>query len=81
LEIYCIQMGSVIEFSYCMSLNDGLPCKNIVGCWQNRFNIERFLGLRFTEDEIKRVFGGLPKNKLERIIECLNKIKQHDEEV
>ncbi|MCX8111344.1 MAG: hypothetical protein N3D15_08875 [Syntrophorhabdaceae bacterium] len=75
MEIYCIQMGSVIEFSYCMSLNDGLPCRNIVGCWQDRFDINRLLRSRFTEEEIIKVFGGLPKNKLERILECLNKLK------
>lgn len=74
MEIYCIHMGSIIEFSYCMSLNDGLPCRNIVGCWQDRFDIQGFLRSKFTEEDIIKVFGGLPKNKLERILECLNKL-------
>ncbi|HOV89775.1 MAG TPA: hypothetical protein PKW07_03590 [Syntrophorhabdaceae bacterium] len=81
MEIYCIQMGSIIEFSYCMSVNDGLPCRNMVGCWQDRFHIERFLELKFNEEELKKVFGGLPKNKLQRIAEYLNRIKQLDKEV
>ncbi|HOJ71135.1 MAG TPA: hypothetical protein PK864_00030 [Syntrophorhabdaceae bacterium] len=73
MEIYCIQMGSIIEFSYCMSQDNGLPCRNIVGCWQDRFDIQRFLKSKFTEEEMIKVFGGLPKNKLERIIECLSR--------
>ncbi len=50
----------------------------MVGCWQGRFHIERFLEMKFTEDELKKVFGDLPKNKLQRIIECLERMKKLD---
>lgn len=65
----------VIEFSYCISMNDGLPCRNLIGCWKDRFDIEGFLRLKFSEEELKKVFGDMPKNKIERILEYLYKIK------
>ena len=69
MEIYCTQLGMVIDINYCISVNDGLPCRNTIGCWQNRMDIHVFLKERFTRDVLKKIFGKLPKSKIERIIE------------
>jgi len=69
MEIYCTQLGMVIKITYCMSVNDGLPCRNTIGCWEKRVDIHAFLKKSFTQDDLKKVFGGLPKSKIERIIE------------
>jgi hypothetical protein len=71
MEIYCNQLGMMISFSYCVATNEGLPCKNIVRCWEGRMNIIKFLKAKFTEDELKKVFEGLPKSRVERIIESI----------
>ncbi len=34
-------------------------------------DIIKVLKERFTEDELKKVFGGLPKSRIERIIESI----------
>ncbi|HYA12312.1 MAG TPA: hypothetical protein VEF37_05010 [Thermodesulfovibrionales bacterium] len=60
------------DFSYCVSMNEGLPCRNIVSCFNGRIDIVAFLKERFTEDELKKAFGGLPKSRIERIIESVN---------
>jgi hypothetical protein len=31
-------------------------------------DIVKFLKEKFTEDELKKIFGGLPKSRIERII-------------
>ena len=54
-------------------MNDGLPCRNIIGCWKARMDILAFLGETFTEDQLKKVFSGVPKSRIERIIDTLNK--------
>ena len=54
-------------------MNDGLPCRNIIGCWKARMDILAFLGETFTEDQLKKVFSGVPKSRIERIIDSLNK--------
>jgi len=75
MEIYCNQLGMVIGFSYCVSMNEGLPCRNIVGCWKGRMDIITVLREKFTENEIKKALGGLPKSRIERIIESIKKVK------
>lgn len=71
MEMYCNQLGMMIRFSYCIVVSEGLPCKNIVRCWEGRMDIIKVLKERFTEDELKKVFGGLPKSRIERIIESI----------
>lgn len=54
-------------------MNTGLPCRNIIGCWKTRMDILTFLRETFTEDQLKKVFSGVPKSRIERIIDSLNK--------
>ena len=68
MNIYCSQLGMLIEFSYCSSMNDGLPCRNIIGCWKDRTDIISFLKNNFTADDLKKVFSDPPKSRIERII-------------
>ena len=63
----------LIEFSYCASAAEGLPCRNIIGCWKERTDIMAFLKEKFTDEELKRVFCGPPKSRVDRIIESLEK--------
>jgi len=77
MEIYCTQLGMVVDINYCISVSDGLPCRNTIGCWQNRMDIYTFLKERFSADDLKKVFGVLPKSKIDRIIESV--IKQRPE--
>ncbi len=71
MDIYCSQLGMMIEMSYCFSVNEGLPCRNIIGCWHQRADITALLKERFTEEQLKKVFGGIPKTKLQRIAESI----------
>jgi hypothetical protein len=73
MNIYCNQLGMLVEFSYCTSLNEGLPCRTIIGCWQERTDIIAFLRDTFTEAELRKIFSGLPKSRLDRIIESIEK--------
>ena len=71
MRVYCHQLGMVVDFSYCVSVNEGLPCRNIIGCFEERMNIIRFLSEKFTDDELKEAFGGIPKSRIERLIESI----------
>jgi hypothetical protein len=71
MEIYCNQMGMIIDFSYCVSMNEGLPCRNIIGCFQGRFDVLTLLRERFTAGELEKAFKGLPKSRLERIVKSI----------
>lgn len=72
MEIYCPQLGMVAQLSYCVRTNNGLPCRNIVGCWEGRCRIRRILKALFSEEELIDALGGLPKSRMERIAESIS---------
>jgi len=78
MDIYCTQLGMIIEISYCFSVNDGLPCRNIIGCWQERVDIVALLKEKFTDVQLKKVFGALPKTKLQRIAESIESAREKE---
>jgi hypothetical protein len=61
----------LVEFTYCTSLNEGLPCRNIIGCWKSRTDIMVFLKEHFTDADLKKIFSGPAKTRLDRIIESI----------
>lgn len=65
----------VIGLSYCEGVNEGLPCRNIIGCWGKRVDIVSLLKARFTEEELRKAFGGPPKSRIERIVEAIEKAR------
>jgi hypothetical protein len=54
-------------------MNEGLPCRNILGCWKERMDIITFLKENFTVEELKKVFSNPPKTRISRIIESIEK--------
>ncbi len=77
MEIYCPQLGMILNLAYCTSMNENLPCRNIVGCWDGRIDVREVLTTMFTVDELKTAFRGLPKTRIERIIEFLHTAQKH----
>jgi len=73
MEIYCTQLGMLTELSYCITMNEGMPCRNALGCWKERIDIVALLQERFSDEDLKKVFGNLPKSKIDRIIESITK--------
>ena len=65
----------MIDLSYCISMNDGLPCRNSIDCWRERLDIVAFLKAKYSDEELNKAFGGLPKTKLDRIMEMIYKQK------
>jgi hypothetical protein len=76
MDIYCTQLGMVVDITYCVAVNEGLPCGNLIGCWKERTDIDRLLKGSFTDEEIKRAFQGLPKSKIERILESIRRARE-----
>ncbi len=75
METYCPHMGIVLSLSYCLSQNDGLPCRNTVRCWEDRLDVEALLRKRFSDEQLRRVFAGLPKSRVERIVDSIGKAR------
>ena len=72
MEIYCTQLGMLIKFDYCSLMNDGLPCKRIIDCWIERTDVMTFLRKNYTVDDLKKAFSGLPKTRIQIILDFLD---------
>jgi hypothetical protein len=72
LEAYCPQLGMMLTFNYCRRAQSSLPCRNLIGCWEGRIPVDLFLKVNFSLEELKTVFGELPKSRLDRILDGLS---------
>ena len=70
--IYCGQLG-MIEISYCITMNEGLPCKNICGCWKGRADIMKILKSLFSEEELNKIFCEPSKSRIDRILDAIQR--------
>ncbi len=80
LIIYCHQLGGEIPFRYCRTVNEDLPCRKIIVCWEFRIEISKFLGEHYSMDQIQRALAPSTKTRLDTILELIEKAKEVKEE-
>jgi len=80
LIIRCPQLGGEVPFKYCRTVNEDLPCRRIIICWEFRIEISKFLGEHYTIDQIQRALAPPPKTRIETILELIEKAKKIKEE-
>lgn len=73
--IRCPRVGGEINFKYCRSENNMLPCRWIVSCWQKQLDINKFLEDHYSNEEINRMFAP-PMPKMESLVALIEQAKQ-----
>jgi hypothetical protein len=73
--VRCPRVGGYVNFKFCRTENNLLPCRWVVGCWQMRLDITKFMQTHFSEEDLNRVFVP-PKPKMESLIELIEKVKE-----
>ena len=73
--IRCPRVGGYINFRFCRSENNMLPCRWIVGCWQRQIDINTFLDEHFSKEEMDKMFTP-PKPKIESLVELIEQAKK-----
>ena len=73
--IRCPQLGGEVPFHYCRTVNEGLPCRNILVCWEFRIEVLNFLKEHYSTDQIQRALAPPTKTKIETILELIEKMK------
>ncbi|MFC1533958.1 hypothetical protein ACFL7M_11405 [Thermodesulfobacteriota bacterium] len=73
--IRCPRIGGDVNFMFCRSENNMLPCRFLVGCWQRRLNVKEFLDEHYAKEDLARVFVP-PKPKIESLMEMINEVKK-----
>jgi hypothetical protein len=80
LVIRCPQLGGDIPFRYCRTVNENLPCRKIMVCWEFRVDISKFLGQNYSVDQVQRALAPPTKTRLDTILEMIEKAKETEEE-
>jgi len=76
----CPQLGGEVPFSYCRTLNEDLPCRRIMVCWEFRIEIGKFLNAHYSFEQIQRALAPPSKTRMETLIELIEKAKKIKEE-
>ena len=76
LIIRCPQLGGEIPFQYCRTVNENLPCRKILICWEFRIEISKFLCDHYPADQIQCFLAPPSKSKLDTILELVEKAKK-----
>jgi hypothetical protein len=80
LILRCPQLGGEVPFKYCRTLNEDLPCRRIVVCWEFRLEIAKFLSEHYSIDQIEHALAPPIKSRIETILELVEKAKKIKEE-
>jgi hypothetical protein len=80
LIIYCPQLGGEIPFRYCRTVNEDLPCRKIMVCWEFRIDIAKFLGEHYSIDQVQSALAPSSKTRIDTILELIEKAKKMKEE-
>jgi hypothetical protein len=76
LTIYCVQLGGEIPFRYCRTVQDGLPCRRVLSCWEFRIEITRFLHENYSPEGLHQAFSPSPRTRIETIVDLVEKAKR-----
>ena len=77
--IRCPRVGGEVNFLFCRTENNMLPCRWIVGCWQKRIDINTFINEHYSEEELNQIFRP-PKPKIESLLSLVEKAKKLKQE-
>jgi len=80
LEIRCPHLGGEVPFKYCRTVQENLPCSNMVRCWQGRLDVIAFLAENYSPEVLEQAFGRPRKHKLERILDIVERVKRDQSE-
>lgn len=78
-RLYCRMLGHPLTFAYCRKGASNQPCRKILDCWHQVWDIEAFLKGHYTEAEIKAILSP-PKPKVASLIELIQQAQENTEE-
>jgi len=76
LIIRCPQLGGEVPFRYCRTVNEDLPCRRIMVCWEFRIEISKFLSDHYSIEQIQRALAPPTKTRIETILELIEMAKK-----
>jgi len=77
---YCSMLGHHLCFSYCRATTGNRPCGRVVDCWRETFDVEQFLRLHLTDEQMQQI-GAPRSDKAATLVELIAKAKRAQSEL
>ena len=77
--IRCPRLGHQINYPYCRSENNGLPCFKTLDCWYTHFDVQACLRDQLTKDDFKKIFTNKAAPKILSLVDLIEQAKQGKE--
>jgi hypothetical protein len=75
---HCPRLGHELTFGYCRRETGGKPCRLILDCWWERFDVRSFLQAHLAEeamDQVERAGAAPPPSKVLSLVEMIQQAK------
>ena len=74
----CRRLGHEVTFGYCRQETSGKPCRLILDCWWEQFDVRSFLQTHLTEEDmaqVERAGVSPPPSKMLSLVEMIQQAK------
>ena len=74
----CPRLGHELTFGYCRRETGGKPCRLILDCWWERFDVRSFLQAHLLEEamaQVERASVAPPPSKVLSLVEMIQQAK------
>ena len=72
----CRRLGHEVTFGYCRQEKGGKPCRLILDCWWERFDVRSFLRAQLPEEEMAQVEDAGVAPPASKVLSLLELIQQ-----
>ncbi len=75
----CRRLGHEVTFGYCRQDTSGNPCRLILDCWWERFDVRAFLQAHLSEKAMAQVEladASAPPSKMLSLVEMIEQTRQ-----
>jgi hypothetical protein len=74
----CCRLGHEVAFGYCRQETRGKPCRLILGCWWERFDVRAFLRAHLPEEvtaDVEKANSSPPPSKMLSLLDLIHQAK------
>jgi hypothetical protein len=75
----CRRLGHEVAFGYCRQETGGKPCRLILDCWWERFDVRSFLQAHLPQEtmaQVERAAASPPPAKVLSLVEMIQQAKE-----
>jgi hypothetical protein len=81
MNLRCPRLGHEINFGYCRTETSGKPCRLILNCWWESFDVRSFLQANLPEDIMCQIEHGIISGPPPKVASLLDLVQQTKERI